>query len=175
MPQIVRQFASERQTNYLCGMQSKMQVVEETLSWLSSAVLFGMMALTSADVFMRYVVARPIPGAFEVGEILMAVLIFTALPLVSFRDEHVTVDFAGKLIPLHILPWMDALVHLFMAGLMLAAGWLLWERAPRVAQYGDVTTVLRIPIWPILYAMGALLGVTALVHIVKAFLRVRAR
>jgi TRAP-type transport system small permease protein len=131
------------------------------------------MLLTSVDVFMRYVVERPLPGAFEVGEILMAVLIFTALPLVSIRDEHVTVDFAGRLIPAWLLPWMDALVHLFIAAILAAAGWLLWQRAPRAAAYGDVTTVLRIPIWPLFYGMGALLGVTALVHVAKAFLKAR--
>jgi TRAP-type transport system small permease protein len=156
-------------------MQSRMQMFEEMLSWLSCVVLFGMMILTSVDVFMRYVVARPIPGAFEVGEILMAVLIFTALPLVSLRDEHVTVDFAGRLIPARALPWIDAIVHLFIAGLILSAGWLLWRRAPRVAEYGDVTTVLRIPIWPLLYAMGALLALTALVHVLKAIGRIRDR
>lgn len=149
-------------------------MLDGTLSWLASAVLFVMMALTSADVFMRYVVARPVPGAFELGEILMALLIFSALPLVSLRDEHVTVDFAGKLIPGRALRWVDAGVQLFIAALMACAGWLLWERAPRVAQYGDVTTVLRVPIWPLLYVMGALMLITAGVHVVKALARLRA-
>ena len=152
-----------------------MRAVDYWLSWLSSLVLFVMMALTSVDVFMRYVVSRPVPGAFEVGEILMALLIFTALPLVSLRDEHVTVDFAGKLIPAAVLPYIDALVHVFIGLLIAASGWLLWERAPRIRQYGDVTTVLRIPIWPFLYVMGALLMATAAVHLAKALDAVRAR
>lgn len=155
-------------------MRPKLGAVDGWLSWLSSLVLFLMMVLTSVDVFMRYVMARPVPGAFEVGEILMALLIFAALPLVSLRDEHVTVEFAGKVIPPAVLPYVDLLVHLFIGLLIAAAGWLLWERAPRIRQYGDVTTVLRIPIWPLLYVMGTLLMATAAVHVAKALRAVRA-
>lgn len=142
--------------------------LDDALSWGSSLVLLVMMALTSADVFMRYVVARPIPGAFELSEILMALLIFSALPLVSLRDEHVTVDFAGNLIPAAVLPYLTMLVHLLLAALIAAASGLLWQRAPRVQAYGDVTTVLRIPIWPLVYLMSVLLMVTAAVHVGKA-------
>ena len=144
------------------------QILDDALSWISSTVLFAVMLLTSIDVFMRYVVGKPIPGAFEVGEILMAVLIFSALPLVSRRDEHVCVEFANMLVPHRLLPLLDVLVHVACALLMLAAGWLMWLRAPRVAQYGDVTTVLNLKIWPILYFMASLLFLTALVHVAKA-------
>lgn len=149
-------------------MGEKSGILEEALSWLSASVIFVMMALTSVDVFMRYVVSRPVPGAFEVSEILMALLVFSALPLVSLRNEHVTVEFAEKLIPPRLAPYVDALVQLFIAALMFSAGWLLWQRAPRVQQYGDATTALEIPIWPLLYVMGTLLIVTGAVHVYKA-------
>jgi TRAP-type C4-dicarboxylate transport system permease small subunit len=149
-------------------MRPNLRRFDEALSWLSSAVLFAMMLLTSVDVFMRYVVSRPVPGAFEVSELFMALLIFTALPLVSLRDEHITVEFAGKLIPARVLPYVDAVVHLCIAFLLAAAGWLVWLRALRMQQYGDATTILSIPVWPLVYGMAALLVVTGAVHVAKA-------
>ena len=152
-----------------------MAVFDDALSWLSSAVLFAMMMLTAVDVFMRYVVSRPVPGAFEISELLMGLLIFSALPLVSLRDEHITVEFAGKMIPARLLPYIDAIVHVCIASLLAAAGRLVWLRGMRMQQYGDATTMLAIPVWPLVYAMAGLLAVTAAVHLAKAIHSVRKK
>ncbi|MDW8469595.1 MAG: TRAP transporter small permease subunit [Burkholderiales bacterium] len=52
-------------------------------------MLFAMMALTCVDVVGRYLLTRPVPGALEIIEILVAATVFLALPLVTLREEHV--------------------------------------------------------------------------------------
>ncbi len=59
---------------------------------------FAMMLLTFVDVVARYVFNRPLRGAFEVTELMLLVLIFAGLPLVSYADEHVTMDFIDRVL-----------------------------------------------------------------------------
>lgn len=145
--------------------------LDTALAWIAGAVLFAMMLLTSVDVFSRYVMNAPIPGAFEISEILMAVLIFAGLPMVSDKNEHVTIEFAEKLVPGALRKIMDSVVHLSCAAMMFGAAWLLWLKAQRVSQYGDNTATLKIALAPFVYLMCGLVLVTALIHVVKAFRR----
>ena len=59
------------------------------------AWLIGIGLLTCIDVFGRYAIGRPLQGAFEVSELAMGALIFTSLPLVTMRGQHVTIDLLG--------------------------------------------------------------------------------
>lgn len=144
-------------------------VLDAGLSWIAGVILFVMMILTSVDVFTRYVLNSPIRGAFEISEILMAVLIFAGLPLVSRKDEHVTIEFGQGLIPRFLRPFMNAMVHLACSAMMFGAAWLMWLKAQRVGQYGDNTATLKIELAPFVYLMCMLILITALIHLVKAF------
>jgi TRAP-type C4-dicarboxylate transport system permease small subunit len=55
-------------------------------------VLFAMAALTFVDVVGRYVFSAPIPGTFETVGLLMGLVTFSALPLVTRAENHITVD-----------------------------------------------------------------------------------
>jgi TRAP-type C4-dicarboxylate transport system permease small subunit len=59
---------------------------DAVLGVASSAILMCMMLLTFVDVVARYLLNRPIRGAFEVTELMLLVLIFAGLPLVSHAD-----------------------------------------------------------------------------------------
>ena len=45
------------------------------LRFVAMTVLAGMMFLTAADVILRYIFNRPVTGAYELIEFLMAILI----------------------------------------------------------------------------------------------------
>ena len=55
---------------------------------LAAAALFAIMALTLVDVLGRKLLSQSVPGSLELTEILMVVVIFSALPLVSLHGEH---------------------------------------------------------------------------------------
>lgn len=59
---------------------------------LFGALLLGiMMALTCADVFMRYVLLRPVLGSNEMTEFLLAGVVFSGLALVTGKRQHIVV------------------------------------------------------------------------------------
>ena len=67
--------------------------LDRVLGAAAAILLFGLMALTTADVIGRYIFNWPLRGAFELTELLLLTLIFAGLPLASRADEHVTLDF----------------------------------------------------------------------------------
>lgn len=138
---------------------------------VAGAILFGMMALTFVDVFMRYIVGDSIRGSFEITELMMVILIFAGLPLVSRKDEHVTVDLLDHVLPMPVRKALRVIAHFVCGAALLGMCWLMWRKAGEVVGYGDVTAALRVQLWPYVYFMSALAAVTALIHFYKAFRR----
>jgi len=128
-----------------------------------------MMVLTFFDVVGRYLLNRPIQGAFEVTELALLVLIFAGLPLVSHADEHVTMDFIDKLLGRKALRMLDRAVNVLCAAVMFFLTWQIWIKAGKISDYGDTTDVLRILVGPFVYFMAAMTSLTGLVHLYRVF------
>ena len=54
--------------------------------------MLTLVAVTVIDVIGRYFFDAPLPGAFELTQILLADLVLAALPMTTFKDSHVEVD-----------------------------------------------------------------------------------
>ena len=134
-----------------------------------------MMVLTFFDVVGRYLLNRPIRGAFEITELGLLVLIFAGLPLVSHADEHVTMDFIDRILPERAARAWVRMMHAICAAIMFFLAWQVWIKANRIASYSDTTDVLRITIGPFVYFMSLMIGLTGLVHVFKMFVPGAAR
>lgn len=104
--------------------------------------LLAMILLTCADVVGRYVLKSPVFGALEMTEIFLASAIFFALPLVTLRGEHVTVD----LLDAHLSPYIQS-IQSRIANVIcgVATGfltWQLWLQALKLLQSGERTAQL---------------------------------
>ena len=65
------------------------RVLDFSLGGCCALMLIGLVALTVADVIGRYVLNAPLPGAFELTELMLGALVFAALPIAAFSEEHV--------------------------------------------------------------------------------------
>ena len=143
--------------------------VEAVLGVVAAALLFAMMLLTFVDVVGRYLFDQSVVGAFEITEIMMALLIFAGLPLVVRREEHVTVDLADRLVPPRARRGYRRAIELGSGILVLGLAHLMWRKAGRAAAYGDTTTVLLIKYAPFIYAIVAFLVMAGIIHLYNAF------
>jgi TRAP-type C4-dicarboxylate transport system permease small subunit len=150
-----------------------LQTPEKFLRWssglIASMALFAIMWLTLIDVTGRKFFNHSVPGGLELTEILMVIVIFGALPLVSWRSEHVVFDSLDAVVPAWIKGIQARLVHLVCAGTFGLLAWLMTTRAQRFAEYGDTTVHLQLAISPVAWLMAALLLLTALVHALFVF------
>jgi TRAP-type C4-dicarboxylate transport system permease small subunit len=139
------------------------------LAAVAGGLLFAMMTLTFVDVVLRYFFNAPIKGGFEVTELMMAVLIFAGLPLVSRKNEHVTIDAFDRFFAARVRAALHVVIHLVCAATLVGMGWLLYRKAGNFAEIGDITQTLKFPIAPFVYLMAALTVATAVVHVAAAF------
>ena len=142
---------------------------DAALGIAASAILFCMMTLTFVDVVLRYVFNRPLRGGFEVTELMLLVLIFAGLPLVTHAGEHVTMDLIDRWLGPRLRDALTRLTQAISAALMFGLTWYMWIKAQRIAGYGDTTDVLRIAVGPFVYFMVAMILLSGLIHLYRAF------
>lgn len=139
--------------------------LQRALGLLAALILFSMMMLTAVDVFGRYVLNKPVNGGFEVTEILLAMLIYCGLPLVSVRREHIVIDTLDPFFSRGFKRMLDVIAEILCTVVFGGVAVLVFERAQRIAGYGDTTTVLRLPLAPVAYVMAVMIAITALIHL----------
>jgi len=137
-----------------------------------------MMALTFLDVAGRKLFASPLYGAYEITEFMMGVLIFSALPLVTARENHVTIDVFDHFIPPAIGRWQRVAVNLLSTVVLAFLGGRLWVLSASHLRTNEVTMTLHIPHGPFTraFAVMAILAAVAslvvtLAHLARARLR----
>lgn len=140
---------------------------------LAAVALFAIMVLTLVDVSGRKALATSVPGSLELTELLMVVVIFAGMPLVALAGEHVVFDSFDAFLP----PWLQraqqALVELALAAALAALAWLMWTKGSQMAEYGDVTPQLRLPLGVFVHLMSLMIGLAALAHLLLAWQPVR--
>ena len=144
-------------------------VLQRALGVTSAVVLFAMMLITAVDVAGRYLFNKPIAGGFELTEILLAALIYCGLPLVSARREHIVIDTFDPMFSKALKRGLDMVAEVVCAVALAGVGWLIFLRANRVAEYGDTTSVLKLPLAPVVYLMAVMITVAALIHLLLIF------
>ena len=140
---------------------------------IAGTVLFIMMGLTVLDVVMRYWFNSSVAGAYEITELLLAILIFAGFPLVSQLDRHVSVDVLEEFFSDRSRRALDLVRQVVATTVLGMMTWLLWDRVNLVLEYNDVTSVLYISLFPVVCFMFALAVATTLVHFSKLIQAVR--
>ena len=145
------------------------RVVAPALGILSAIVLFGMMTLTCVDVIGRYFLAKPIFGGFEITEMALAAMIFLGLPLVTLRNEHITVDVLDPITPDYLFRLQHIVACLIGTLSTGYLAWRLWLRADTLYMGGETTAQLKIKLGYLAYSMSILMAVTAVALFVLMF------
>lgn len=126
-----------------------------------AAILFLLMLVTFVDVMGRYLFSLPLPGAFEFTQILMAVLIFSGLPLVCAHDVNIRVDIAHGRLSERSRRVLDVFNHLVSTVALAVLAWRLWVKAGATLAAGDLSMYLGLPMYPVCYLMFVLTALAA--------------
>jgi TRAP-type transport system small permease protein len=131
-----------------------MKRLPQIFAAVAGSALFAMMVLTFADIVGRKFLDNSIPGAVELTELFMLVMIFFAL--------------LDRLLPPALLRWQQALANVVTAAAFGAGAWIVQQRAQRTEEFGDMTSVLEIKLAPFHEMVAVMLLLTALAHAVLA-------
>ena len=142
-------------------------------SAVAIAALAALASVTVLDVAGRYLFNKPLFGAIEMSEFLMAILSFGGLALAELRNSHITVDFFLGALLQRARAWLEA------AGAVLGIvfwGFVSWRatvHAHRIWEAGEVSANLTIPTWPFYLAVTVGCGLLAIALIGRVIRYVR--
>ena len=130
-------------------------------------LLIAIVGMTVASVLGRYLFGAPIPGDYELTELVCGIAVFAFLPYCHITNANVVVDFfTSRLRPRHraMLDGVHGIAFAIMAGLI---AWRMFVGGMRKLEDGETTLFLEIPIHSAylaaLVAAGLLTAVSFLV------------
>ncbi|GAB2183534.1 TRAP transporter small permease [Roseibium sp. LAB1] len=138
-------------------------------------VLAGLIGLTCVDVVARYAFNSPVNGAYELTELLLATLIFLALPLTTAAGEHIEVELLDGLKSAFLKRLGTLVAAVCTVGILALIAFKLFEHAEKMDRRGQVTDSLQIPLSLIGWLGAASFALSALAAIVFAVRRLREK
>jgi TRAP-type C4-dicarboxylate transport system permease small subunit len=121
--------------------------LETALTLLSSAILFGLMFYVTAEVLMRYVLNRPLPGHLELTQLLIAPAVFLALSWVQAQRGHVGMDLLHERLSPRGRAMADCVTLTLALGTFVVITWFSASSTWTAWEVGDVTPTSNITTW----------------------------
>lgn len=140
-----------------------------TLGLLCGLLLTSLIALTCTDVVTRYWFNAPVNGAFELTELLLAALIFAALPLTTAAGQHVEVDLLAGLASRPARRVMNGLAALVSGVVLAVIAWRLTLHGLRLFDDGAVTNSLALPLAPVAWLAALSCAASAVIALLRGF------
>ena len=121
---------------------------------VAMGVLFLMMSLTVADVFLRAALSKPIIGATEITEQMMVAMVFLGLGWCALQGKQIRVDlFVSRYSPgkQRVIDLITYGVGLILVAMMC---WRTFMATLTVQQLGITCSYIEVPKFPF-YALAA--------------------
>ncbi|EAQ43911.1 putative membrane protein [Roseobacter sp. MED193] len=150
-------------------MQSMAWKIRRGVETVMALFLLAMVALTFADVIGRRIVGKPIYGANDITEHLMALVVFAGLPLVTAAGAHLTIDLLDKLVSKPWMAWWRVLISILVTVVLAVIAWLFVKHGLNASRIFEVSQALRVPRGPLYFFMAASCALSALAALAVTF------
>ena len=124
--------------------------VRRLIEWwalLGGFVLLGIALLTAWSTATGFIFGKPLPGDFELTQILVAVAVFSFLPYCQLTDANVTADLFTAGAGPRTVAALRLLAAVLALGISVLLTWRTWAGMLDYRQFVETTTILKIPIW----------------------------
>ncbi len=147
------------------------KVVTQVFLVVGCAVLFMLMLLTAMDVGLRYLLNHPLPGAYELTQYMMAIIVPFALVACAYEKGHVGVDLVVTRLPKTAQLLLEVATRLIATIFLLIISW------QNILEFIDVyhthitSSVLLIPEYPFIIPVAisaAVFGLILFVYFLEA-------
>lgn len=125
------------------------------LALVAALLIALLIAVTCIDVIGRYLMNRPFGPAYELTQILLAALVFVALPLTTADGAHVEVDLALHLFPPWVQDLLGRLGGIVSAVVLAYFGWRLGLLGMTQLHEGTRSASLPLPMAPLAFVGAA--------------------
>ena len=128
--------------------RSWMDRVIDSIEWIAA----GFVGIVALDIFLsvllRNTLNYSIPDSFDIGRMLLGILIFWGIAATSYRGTHITVDLVwGNVGPRH-QRMIDVFATLVLLFVVIVHTWTLYDKVVATRADNILTFDLRLPAWP---------------------------
>jgi TRAP-type C4-dicarboxylate transport system permease small subunit len=145
--------------------------VIEYWALLGGLLLLGVALMTTLSAAGSFLFSKPIPGDFEMVEVVVAVAAFSFLPYCELKHANVTADIFTTWAGRRAVATFTMIAGVLALAFSLVLLWRMYAGLLDYRQYVETTAILKFPIWmaylPILVSL-ALLAVAAVVTLWEA-------
>ena len=150
------------------GLEARFYPVVRFVDRITWVVLFMMMLMTMADVFLRKFSNQSILGTVELTELMMIVVVFCSLAECQTGDGHIKVDLVLKRFSPRVQSIFDVFTQFTCFALFSLMTGAIWRHARSMREWGEVTVDLSLPLYPFIYVAVVGCALLALVLLIKA-------
>jgi TRAP-type C4-dicarboxylate transport system permease small subunit len=120
----------------------------DTIEWIAA----GFVGIVAANIFvavlLRNLFNYSIPDSFDIGRLLLGILIFWGIAATSYRGTHITVDLIWGNVGSKYQRLIDVFATLVLLFVVTVQTWTLFDKV-RGTYNDNVTTFdMHLPTWP---------------------------
>ncbi len=142
---------------------------------LGGAVACGVALMMVVSIVGRAWLSKPIAGDVELTQFGIGLSISLCLPWCQFHGSNIIVDFFTQKAGARTLRRLDAFGALLLALMTALLAWRTATGAVAVAEAGETSMILGLPMWWAYAVLAPGLALTALIALVQVGLHLRGR
>jgi TRAP-type C4-dicarboxylate transport system permease small subunit len=120
----------------------------DTIEWIAAAFV-GLVALDIfVSVLLRNIFNYAIPDSFDIGRMLLGILIFWGIAATSYRGAHITVDLVWGNVSPRYQRWIDVFATLVLLFVVTVQTWTLFDKVRGTYRDNVTTFDMHMPTWP---------------------------
>ena len=120
----------------------------DTIEWIAAAFV-GLVALDIfVSVLLRNLFNYAVPDSFDIGRMLLGILIFWGIAATSYRGTHITVDLVWGNVSPRYQRWIDVFATLVLLFVVTVQTWTLFDKVRGTYRDNVTTFDMHMPTWP---------------------------
>ena len=120
----------------------------DTIEWIAA----GFVGIVAANIFiavlLRNLFNYAIPDSFDIGRMLLGILIFWGIAATSYRGGHITVDLIWANVGPRYQRMIDVFATLVLLFVVTVQTWTLFDKVRGTYNDHVLTFDLHMPTWP---------------------------
>ena len=119
-----------------------------TIEWIAAAFVGIVAANIFIAVLLRNIFNYSIPDSFDIGRMMLGILIFWGIAATSYRGGHITVDLVWANVGPRYQRWIDVFATLVLLLVVAVQTWTLFDKVHGTYNDNVLTCDMRMPTWP---------------------------
>ena len=120
----------------------------DTIEWIAAAFVGIVAANIFLAVLLRNIFSYSIPDSFDIGRMMLGILIFWGIAATSYRGGHITVDLVWANATPKYQRWIDVFATLVLLFVVTVQTYTLFDKVVDTYSSHIVTMDLQLPVWP---------------------------